>query len=217
MVDTAHAGFDLREFAATSLGSKPEDSVALSASDLRILSDKLHVRSDQLKVRLRQILTENYDQFHNIVEDAHVATGGVESLAEGMNKVFDALGEKDENESLGSTGEVSFDTEICRLAITAKQLRKEQEEKREYLAALEFIARVQEGLKSAERAFHQGAFGESGTKLFEIRKQLDLPPEWTADRDDEKVRQMKRDKVKAFNLLEDEWTSCYSKVRNTLL
>lgn len=120
-------------------------------------------------------------------------------------------------ENIELKGEVPFDNEICRLAVTAEQLRKEQEERREYLIALEFIAKVQECLKSAERAFHQGDFGESGTKLCEIREQLELPAGWTGDRDDEKERQMKGDNVQAFNLLEDEWASCYSKVRNVLL
>ncbi|XP_024370884.1 centromere/kinetochore protein zw10 homolog isoform X2 [Physcomitrium patens] len=206
---TGHAEFDLREFVATSLGSRIDDSAPLSASDLRLLLSKLHGRSDQLKIRLRKIVAENHDQFNSIVKDAHGAAAGVEALAEDVEKVVDAL-EEDRK------GEPPFDVGICRLAATAEELWEEQEERKEYIGALEFIASVREGLKSAERDFHLGALAESGTKLCRIREQLELPADWTGDRDDKKERQMKEDEVQAFVLLQDEWATCYSKLRNFL-
>jgi centromere/kinetochore protein ZW10 len=199
MVETAAAaGFDLRKFTSTALGSNPEDSAPLSASDLRILSENLHTRSNQLKLHLRQILSQNYDQFHDVVDDAQHVTDGAASLADDITRIFQAL-----------DGEVPFDSEICRLAVTAQELRNEQEERRAYLVALEFIARVREGLKSAERSFLDGEFVGSGTKLFEIREELELPVDWT-DED------RKGEKVQAFRLLEDEWASSYSKLGNFL-
>lgn len=214
---TPPAGFDLREFVAASLGSRVAESARLSVSDLRILSEKLHSASDHLKVRLRSILADDPQQLRALVCVAHGAAGAVESLAEDVRKVLDALGERDDFESVGSEAEdrkvaVPFDVEICRLAITAARLRKEQEEKREYLVALEFIARVVEGVKSAEREFHQGDLDKAGTTLCEIREQLELSADWTGDGDDEKERQLKGDGVQAFSLLEDEWASCHSKV-----
>ena len=213
----AGAGFDLREFVAASLGSEIVEAAPLSASDLRILSEKLHSRLDELKVRLRRILADDAEQLHGVVRVADGAAGGVEALAEDVRKVVDALGEREESESGGSKveereGEAPFDVEICRLAITAAELRKEQEERREYLVALEFIAGVVESVRSAERAFQQGDLGKAGSKLCEVREQLELPADWTGDRDDERERQLQGDGVQAFNLLEDEWAACHSKV-----
>ena len=219
MEAAAGAGFDLREFVAASLGSKVEEAAPLSASDLRILSDKLHSWSDQLRVRLRKLLTDDPAQLHGVVRAAHGAAGGVEALAEELRRVVDALGGRDDFGSPGKKreGVVPFDIEICQLAITAAQLRKEQEERKEYLIALEFIASVLEGVKSAERKFLKGELGEAGAKLYEIREQLELPADWTGDRDDERERQLKGDGVQAFHFLEDEWASCRSKVRDFLL
>lgn len=199
MVETAAAaGFDLRKFTTTALGSNPDDSAPLSASDLRILSENLHARSNQLKLHLRQILSQNYDQFHAVVDDAQHAADGAASLADDVTRIFHAL-----------DGEVPFDSEICRLAGKAQELRNELEERRAYLVALEFIARVREGLKSAESLFYDGEFVGSGTKLLEIREELELPVDWT-DED------RKGEKVQAFRLLEDEWASSYSKLGNFL-
>jgi hypothetical protein len=202
----AGAGFDLREFVAASLGSEIVEAAPLSASDLRILSEKLHSRLDELKVRLRRILADDAEQLHGVVRVADGAAGGVEALAEDVRKVVDALGEREESESGGSKveereGEVPFDVEICRL-----------EERREYLVSLEFIVGVVESVRSAERAFQQGDLGKAGSKLCEVREQLELPADWTGDRDDERERQLQGDGVQAFNLLEDEWAACHSKV-----
>lgn len=129
------------------------------------------------------------------MDDAQHAADGAASLADDVTRIFHAL-----------DGEVPFDSEICRLAVKAQELRNEQEERRAYLVALEFIARVREGLKFAESSFYDGEFVGSGTKLLEIREELELPVDWT-DED------RKGEKVLAFRLLEDEWASSYSKVR----
>ncbi|KAG0590155.1 hypothetical protein KC19_1G076600 [Ceratodon purpureus] len=210
----AGAGFDLREFVAESLGSAIDEHAPLSASDLRILAERLQSRVGQLKARLRSVVTEDPAQLRGLVSAADGAFGAVEALGEDVRSVVDALGEGEGEGSVG--GVVPFDVEICRLAVTAKELRREQEERREYMLALEFIARVLEGVRAAEREFRRGELGEAGRKLCEVREQLELPADWTGDRDDERERELKGGGVQAFNLLEDEWASCHSKLGSFL-
>ena len=200
------AGFDdLRQFIVSSLGSELDESAPLSASDLRILSQRIESRSGELKDRVRVIYSAIHEQSVNLVRNSVTAASEVESVEKDLKRIDEYLGDR------------AFDIEICKLAAEAEQLRREQEERRQYIAGVEFIAEVHGSIQTAEKEFLRGDLVEAAADLCEIREQLGLPAEWTGDRDDEKERENKVEKVKAFILLEDEWAKCYAKVINDLL
>jgi centromere/kinetochore protein ZW10 len=200
------AGFDdLRQFIVSSLGSELDESAPLSASDLRILSQRIQSRSGELKDQVRVIYSAIHEQSVNVVRNSVTAASEVESVEKDLKRIDEYL------------GDTAFDIEICKLAAEAEQLRREQEERRQYIAGVEFIAEVHGSIQTAEKEFLRGDLVEAAAALCEIREQLGLPAEWTGDRDDEKERENKVEKVKAFILLEDEWAKCYAKVINDLL
>lgn len=200
------AGFDdLRQFIVSSLGSELDESAPLSASDLRILSQRIESRSGELKDRVRVIYSAIHEQSVNLVRNSVTAASEVELVEKDLKRIDEYLGDR------------AFDIEICKLAAEAEQLRREQEERRQYIAGVEFIAEVHGSIQTAEKEFLRGDLVEAAADLCEIREQLGLPAEWTGDRDDEKERENKVEKVKAFILLEDEWAKCYAKVINDLL
>lgn len=200
------AGFDdLRQFIVSSLGSELDESAPLSASDLRILSQRIQSRSGELKDRVRLIYSAIHEQSVTVVRNSVTAASEVELVEKDLKRIDEYLGDR------------AFDIEICELAAEAEQLRREQEERRQYIAGVEFIAEVHGSIQTAEKEFLRGDLVESAADLCEIREQLGLPAEWTGDRDDEKERENKVEKVKAFILLEDEWAKCYAKVINDLL
>lgn len=194
------AGFDdLRQFIVSSLGSELDESAPLSASDLRILSQRIQSRSGELKDQVRVIYSAIHEQSVNVVRNSVTAASEVESVEKDLKRIDEYL------------GDTAFDIEICKLAAEAEQLRREQEERRQYIAGVEFIAEVHGSIQTAEKEFLRGDLVEAAAALCEIREQLGLPAEWTGDRDDEKERENKVEKVKAFILLEDEWAKCYAK------
>lgn len=197
------AGFDdFRQFIVSSLGSELDESAPLSASDLRILSQKIQSRSGELKDRVRVIYSEIHEQCIAVVKNSVTAASEVELVEEDLKRIDEYLGDR------------AFDIEMCELAAEAEQLRREQEERRQYIAGVEFIAEVHGSIQTAEKEFLCGDLVEAAADLCEIREQLGLPAEWTGDRDDEKERESEVEKVKAFILLEDEWAKCYAKVIN---
>lgn len=219
------AGPSLRELISTTLGAELDESAPLSAADLHTLLDRIQTRSGEIKDRVKKSLTKNHEQFLGLISNASEAITDVESIAQDLRQVLDALGEREKLESGNANHKarnrqslneirerITFDLEVCELAGENERLRKEQEQRREYSRAVKFIVEVNEGLRNAEREFSKGKLIEAASDLFEIREQLGLPADWTGDRDDEKEREQNKEKVKAFTLLEDEWAACYATV-----
>lgn len=204
---------DIRELLVSSSATEElDESSPVSAPDLHLLKDRLHVRSLQIKDRVHKYVKSHYQDFSSITSRASYGASKVENIFDNLNGVLQLLDKPSAGDGKGSHLPIDVDVDLCQLAAQARALNKCLNEKKESLALVQTISLFVQGLRNAEQNMivEQGRLVESARAINLLRFALKVPENW---KDDEIGVSWE---PKAFTLLKSQWVSCFSKLQDLL-
>ncbi|KAH9287945.1 hypothetical protein KI387_032062, partial [Taxus chinensis] len=170
------------------LGSESQE---LSALDLHLLKDRLHIPSLQIKDRLHSYVKSHHHDFLNIISAASNASIEVENISQTLNQIL----HKDRE---------CIDIQICQLATQRGSVKKDLDEKEEVRRLLLTILVIVERLEDARRNVEQGRLVQAARTLSNSQ----ILQNWCLS--------AHSTQPKAYTLLKNEWASCVSKLQMLL-
>lgn len=203
---------DIRELLVSNSASELDESSPVSAPDLHLLKDRLHVRSLQIKDRVHKYVKSHYQDFSSIIFRASDGASKVENISDNLNVVLQLLDKHSTDDGKGLHLPIDIDVDLCQLATQAKALNKCLNEKKEALALVQTISQFVQRLQNAQQnmTVEQGRLVESAQALNLLRFALRVPENW---KDGEIGVSWE---PKAFTLLQSQWVSCFSKLQDLL-
>nr|ACN40203.1 unknown [Picea sitchensis] len=203
---------DIRELLVSSSASELDDSSPVSAPDLHLLKERLHVRSLQIKDRVHKYVKSHYQDFSSIISRASHDASRVEDTSDNLNGILQLLNKPSADDGKGLQLPIDVDVDLCQLTTHARALNKRLNEKKEALALVQTISLFVQRLQNAQQNMivEQGRLVESAQALNLLRFALRVP------------ENLKDGEIgvswepKAFTLLKSQWVSCFSKLQDLL-
>lgn len=136
----------------------------LTAPDLRLLIDRLNLRSLSIKSNVKSYINSHHSEIVSIFSSAAASASSSASIAASLSSALD----------VASDSEV--DREICGIAREILEKRRVLTEKKEVLGFVEMIARVLEELGLVKEKIGSGRLKEAAKmiKSFEFEEESDL-------------------------------------------
>lgn len=203
---------DIRELLVSNSASELDESSPVSAPDLHLLKDRLHIRSLQIKDRVHKYVQSHYLDFSSIISRASDGVSKVENISDNLNVVLRRLDKPSTDDGKGIHLPIDIDVDLCQLATQARDLNKSLNEKKEALALVQTISQFVQRLQNAQHnmTVEQGRLVESAQALNLLRFALRVPENW---KDGEIGVSWEPE---AFTLLKSQWVSCFSKLQDLL-
>lgn len=188
-MDVLAGSIDVRDLLST---SDVDDSSPLSAPDLRLLIDRLNIRSQSIKSNVRSYILSHRDDFAGIFSLASAAASSSAALADSLDAAIRLL------------SDAPADREIRDIAREICGKRRELEEKREALGVVEVIRGVLEKLELAREMVAGGRLKEAAAGIKELKEGLGLGDEEKGEKEEEEPA--------VFGFLRKEWMDCFDEV-----
>ncbi|PKA50644.1 Centromere/kinetochore protein zw10 like [Apostasia shenzhenica] len=192
-MDVLVGSIDVRELLST---ADLDESSPLSAPDLRLLIDRLQIRSLDIKSKVRDYVVSHRDHFAEIFSRCAAAAAGAEDTAAALADVLRLL------------SDCPADREICDLVREIGSKRRELEERREALAVVKTISSLLESLKAAREDVGDGRVVEAAMALRDLRKRLRV-----VEVEEEKGGE---GEPAVFGFLRKEWLRCFDELQRVL-
>lgn len=193
-MDVLVGSIDVRELLST---EDLEESSPLSAPDLRLLTDRLQIRSLQIKSKVRDYILSHYSDFTDIFSRCAVAASGAERTSAALADAIRVL------------SDCPVDGEICDLAREIMSKKRELEDRREALAVVGTISTFLERLKVAREDVRARRLVEAAVAVRDLKKGLRV-----SDADDSRREE---EEPVVFEFLRKDWLECFDKLQCTLL
>lgn len=176
-----------------------DPSTPLSAPDLRLLIDRLQVRSLHIKSRVRDYVRSHHSEFSALFSQC----SEVVSRSDKLSAELVAL--------LGLISDNSVDGEIKTAVEEIVSKRKEAREKRELLEFIGIVLEYCERFSVVEQDIRTGKVVEAAESLRELKVALRLRD------DDGAVAKDEEKELGVYRLLRNEWSECFEKLQEFLL
>ncbi|KAH0779211.1 hypothetical protein KY290_005638 [Solanum tuberosum] len=164
----------------------------LSAPDLRLLIDRLQVRSVDIKSKVRQYILSHYSEFSTLFSQCSDVVSKSENLSSQVSDLIQLI----------SDHPVEAQTKAVIDEILVKN--REVKEKRELLGLLDVILELNDRLRFVKEEIKVGRVEQAVEVLRELKAVL------VTSNDEEK-------QPLVYGLLKDEWTECFEEMQEVLL
>ncbi|KAG9455109.1 hypothetical protein H6P81_008013 [Aristolochia fimbriata] len=183
-MDVLLGSIDVRELLS---GQDFEETSPLSAPDLRLLIDRLQIRSLHIKDKVRSYILSHHRDFSEIFSRCAQSVSETDRIASDVDSLLSLLSDR------------PLDLEITDLAKEIRSKRKELEEKKEALSFVRGLADFVERLQSAREDLKDGRLIEAARGLKDLK---------VGDGDD--------GAPVVVELLRQEWRDCFEEVQEFL-
>ncbi|KAG5582492.1 hypothetical protein H5410_053119 [Solanum commersonii] len=189
-MDVLFSSIDVRDL----LSSPNIDDVnsPLSAPDLRLLIDRLQVRSVDIKSKVRQYILSHYSEFSTLFSQCSDVVSKYENLSSQVSDLIQLI----------SDHPVEAQTKAVIDEILVKN--REVKEKRELLGLLDVILELNDRLRFVKEEIKVGRVEQAAEVLREFKAVL------VTSNDEEK-------QPLVYGLLKDEWTERFEEMQEVLL
>ncbi|XP_015161959.1 centromere/kinetochore protein zw10 homolog isoform X3 [Solanum tuberosum] len=164
----------------------------LSAPDLRLLIDRLQLRSVDIKSKVRQYILSHYSEFSTLFSQCSDVVLKSENLSSQVSDLIQLI----------SDHPVEAQTKAVIDEILVKN--REVKEKRELLGLLDVILELSDRLRFVKEKIKAGRVEQAAEALRELKAVL------VTSNDEEK-------QPLVYGLLKDEWTECFEEMQEVLL
>ncbi|CAN4093331.1 unnamed protein product [Withania somnifera] len=164
----------------------------LSAPDLRLLIDRLQLRSIDIKSKVRQYILSHYSDFSTLFSQCSDVVSTSEYLSSQVSDLIQLI----------SVHPVEVQTKAVIGDILIKN--RELKEKRELLGLLAAILELSDRLRFVKEEIKVGRLEQASETLRELKAVL------VTSNDEEK-------QPLVYGLLKDEWTECFEEMQEVLL
>ncbi|KAL3326584.1 hypothetical protein AABB24_037322 [Solanum stoloniferum] len=164
----------------------------LSAPDLRLLIDRLQVRSVDIKSKVRQYILSHYSEFSTLFSQCSNVVSKSENLSSQVSDLIQLI----------SDHPVEAQSKAVIDEILVKN--REVKEKRELLGLLDVILELNDRLRFVKEEIKVGRVEQAAEVLRELKAVL------VTSNDEEK-------QPLVYGLLKDEWTECFEEMQEVLL
>lgn len=199
-MDVVKGSIDLRELLPSG-GEELDESLPLSSPDLRLLIDRLQVRSLDIKRRVAEYVREHHHDFADILSCSVDASSKVDNLAASVETVLQLFDES----SFGRP----LDAELRSLVVESRRKRRELAEKREALRVVKAISALAERLDAVREGVEAGRLLEAAGGVRDLQTALSIPDEWSDGGGG--IPSHEGDPV-VFSLLRIQWVECFERV-----
>ncbi|KAI5077756.1 hypothetical protein GOP47_0007580 [Adiantum capillus-veneris] len=188
-------------------------STPLSASDLRALVNRMQLRSEQVKDRVRRCVLSQKEEFACVISTASASLNHFLQVAQDL-------------EPLLTPGTPSQDpSSVCsQLSAFVEQVRltnREVDEKKQAIHVVERIANLFEMIKTASLQLSQGKIAEAAQVLLDAKHELGLSGNVSEEAD----VVVEEEDIRPYALLKQQWLNTFTQMsghleelfRNTVL
>lgn len=180
---------DVRELLST---EDLDETSPLSAPDLRLLIDRLQIRSLQIKSKVREYVLSHHHEIADIFSRCTASAAGADDTASAVSEVLRLLSDQ------------PVDCEICDIAREIGSKRRELEERRVALGIVGTLSSLLERLKFAREDLRVGRLVEAAVAVRELKMSLRVCGDGDEDREVEEPA--------VFGFLRKEWLECFDEV-----
>ncbi|XP_008799437.2 centromere/kinetochore protein zw10 homolog [Phoenix dactylifera] len=172
-----------------------DESSPLSAPDLRLLIDRLQIRSLHIKDKVRDYVLAHRQDFADIFSRCSQAASGADAAAVTLSDALRLLSDR------------PLDREIREIAEEIRSRRRELEERREALAMVQTVSLLRERLRSSREDLRAGRLVEASVAVRDLKAGLLVSGM-------EEVSGEKEPAVYGF--LRKDWTECFDELQGVL-
>lgn len=188
-MDVLFKSIDVRDLLSSTEVDDP--STPLSAPDLRLLIERLQVRSIHIKSRVHDYLRSHQLEFSSLFSQCSDVLSRSEQLS---SQVLDLISLISDNPA---------DTKIKGVIQEIVAKRKDLREKKELLELLGIVLELYDKLRLVKEDIRKGKIKEASEALSELKTALRMH--------DEVVKEEEK-KLAVYELLRNEWSVCFEEV-----
>ncbi|RWR79515.1 centromere/kinetochore protein zw10 isoform X1 [Cinnamomum micranthum f. kanehirae] len=185
-MDVLFGSIDVRDLLSS---QDLEESSPLSAPDLRLLIDRLQIRSLDIKEKVRSYLLSHHSDFSHIFSLSSHSFSQTLSLSDDVSALLRLLSDR------------PLDLDIRHLADDIRRNRLELDDRREALQLLLIVSDLIRRLSSAREDLTAGSVIEAAKAVRDLKKSVPDPD----DRE-----------PKLYGFLREEWLRCFDEVQEVL-
>ncbi|MFS7999357.1 putative RZZ complex, subunit Zw10 protein [Helianthus anomalus] len=173
-----------------------DDSSPLSAPDLRLLIDRLQVRSLDIKSKVHNYILSHNDEFSNLFSRCSEAVVNSEQLSDQVSNLVNLL----------SSDRKPIDVQVKETVDEIRSKCGELKEKKDALGLVEVVVKLSRELSVVEDDLVAGKVVEAAEVLTELKVALRVTEDCTEE--SEPV---------VFGLLRKKWTECFEEIQQVLV
>ncbi|XP_016441533.1 centromere/kinetochore protein zw10 homolog [Nicotiana tabacum] len=194
-MDVLFNSIDVRDLLSSS--NIDDVTLPLSAPDLRLLIDRLQVRSVDIKSKVRQYILSHYSDFSTLFTQCSDVVLRSEHLSSEVSDLIQLISDH--------PVEVETKAVIDDIVIRNRELK----EKRELLGLLAVILELSDKLRFVKEEIKVGRVEQAAEALRELKAVLVTSSDETAAFEERQPL--------VYGLLKDEWTECFEEMQEVLL
>lgn len=176
-----------------------DDSSPLSAPDLRLLIDRLQVRSLDIKSKVQNYIVSHNDDFSALFSRCSDAVINSQQLSDQLSNLVNLL----------SSDRQPIDVKIKETVEEVRRKRIETKEKKETLDLVKVVLKLSQELSVVENDLKAGKVVEAAEALTDLKVALRV-------RDNVEDRSEEREPM-VFGLLRKKWTDCFEEIQEVLV
>ncbi|KAK3022010.1 hypothetical protein RJ639_045171 [Escallonia herrerae] len=173
-----------------------DESSPLSAPDLRLLTDRLHVRSLHIQSKVRQYILSHHHDFSTLFAQCSDAVSRSEHLSGQVSELLCLISDR------------PIDVEIKGVIEEIGRKRREAREIKELLELVRAISELSERLRFVREEVRAGRVVEAASALRRLKEVLRIQDNVAAAEEGEPV---------VYALLRKEWTDCFEEIQEVLV
>ncbi|KAF5199546.1 Centromere/kinetochore protein zw10-like protein [Thalictrum thalictroides] len=196
-MDVLFGSIDVRELLST---SDFDESSPLSVPDLRLLIDRLQIRSLHIKEKVRDYVISHHKDFSEIFSHCSNLSSKTEGISTDVSNVLSLISDH------------PIDVEIRETAAEISSKTRELKEKKELLVVVQTIVNLVERLKLVKEDLKNGRLIEAAESMRGLKKALLI-----RDDEDDDSGVSEKGEPFVFGLLRKEWKDCFVEVQELLV
>ncbi|KAK1439798.1 hypothetical protein QVD17_05619 [Tagetes erecta] len=173
-----------------------DDSSPLSAPDLRLLIDRLQLRSLDIKSKVHNYILSHNNDFSALFSRCSDSVLNSEQLSDQVSELINLL----------SSDRQQIDVEIKETIEEIRSKRVESKEKKDALGLVKVVLRLSEELSLVENEFRAGEVVRAVEVLTDLKVALRVTEDLTEE--GEPI---------VFGLLRKKWTDCFEEIQGVLV
>ncbi|KAG0446857.1 hypothetical protein HPP92_028624 [Vanilla planifolia] len=185
-MDVLLGSIDVRDLLST---EDLDESSPLSAPDLRLLVDRLQIRSLHIKSKVRDYVLSHHRDFADIFSRCAASAAGVNDAAAALANVFFLLSDR------------PFDGDICDIVKEIGRKRQELEEQKEALAVVRTVSTLLKRLKAVSDDIRAGRLVKAAVDVRDLKIGL----RFSEVEDNKRVEE----EPAFYGFLRKEWLDCF--------
>ncbi|MCO5561545.1 hypothetical protein L7F22_015165 [Adiantum nelumboides] len=179
-------------------------SAPLSASDLRSLVNRMQVRSEQVKDRVRRCVLSQQEEFARVISTASASLNNFSQISQDLESLL--------NPDTPSKDPPSLCSQLSAFVEQTRLTSREVDEKKQAIQVVERLTRLYEMINTASSQFSQGKLVEAAQVLLDAKRALGL----LGNVVDEVEVAVEEEDVRPYALLKQHWLNTFSQMSGHL-